>query len=97
MAFGVLKPVEGKSPAHKTLFFDLPGNPVAVMVSFYQFVRVALLQLNGANQTQLPLTQAMAETPIRKKPGRTEFQRAILKASQQSGPLAAKAPASCAP
>jgi len=78
MAFGVLKPVAGKSPARKTLFFGLPGNPVAVMVTFYQFVRAALLQLNGANQTQPPLTQAMAEAPIRKKPGRTEFQRAIL-------------------
>ncbi|MBU3619715.1 gephyrin-like molybdotransferase Glp [Polynucleobacter sp. JS-Fieb-80-E5] len=78
MAFGVLKPVAGKSPSRKTLFFGLPGNPVAVMVTFYQFVRAALLQLNGANQTEPPLTQAIAEAPIRKKPGRTEFQRAIL-------------------
>ncbi|MBU3549654.1 gephyrin-like molybdotransferase Glp [Polynucleobacter sp. P1-05-14] len=78
MAFGVLKPVAEKSPARKTLFFGLPGNPVAVMVTFYQFVRAALLQLNGANQTEPPLTQAIAEVPIRKKPGRTEFQRAIL-------------------
>ena len=78
MAFGVLKPVAGKSSARKTLFFGLPGNPVAVMVTFYQFVRAALLQLNGANQTEPPLTQAIAEAPIRKKPGRTEFQRAIL-------------------
>ena len=76
MAFGVLKPVPGSS--RKTLFFGLPGNPVAVMVTFYQFVRSALLQLNGAHQTEVPLTQAMAEAPIRKKPGRTEFQRAIL-------------------
>ena len=78
MAFGILKPVPGKSPARKTLFFGLPGNPVAVMVTFYQFVRSALLQLNGANQTEPPITQAIAEAPIRKKPGRTEFQRAIL-------------------
>ena len=78
MAFGMLKPVPGKSPARKTLFFGLPGNPVAVMVTFYQFVRAALLQLNGANQTEPVLTQAISELPIRKKPGRTEFQRAIL-------------------
>jgi len=78
MAFGILKPVAGKSPARKTLFFGLPGNPVAVMVTFYQFVRSALLQLNGANQTEPPITQAISEAPIRKKPGRTEFQRAIL-------------------
>ena len=86
MAFGVLKPVAGKSPARKTLFFGLPGNPVAVMVTFYQFVRAALLQLNGANQTEPPLMQAMAEAPIRKKPGRTEFQRAILGRSSDGKP-----------
>ena len=78
MAFGILKSAVGKSPTRKTLFFGLPGNPVAVMVTFYQFVRAALLQLNGANQTEPPLTQAIAEAPIRKKAGRTEFQRAIL-------------------
>ena len=86
MAFGTLKPVTGKSPARKTLFFGLPGNPVAVMVTFYQFVRAALLQLNGANETEPPLTQAMAEAPIRKKPGRTEFQRAILGRSSDGKP-----------
>jgi molybdopterin molybdotransferase len=86
MAFGVLKPVAGKSPARKTLFFGLPGNPVAVMVTFYQFVRAALLQLNGANETAPPLMQAIAEAPIRKKPGRTEFQRAILGRSSDGKP-----------
>jgi len=78
MAFGTLKPVAGQSSTHKSLFFGLPGNPVAVMVTFYQFVRAALLQLNGATQTEPPLTQAISESAIRKKPGRTEFQRAIL-------------------
>ena len=86
MAFGILKPVPGKSPARKTLFFGLPGNPVAVMVTFYQFVRSALLQLNGANQTEPPLVQAVSETAIRKKPGRTEFQRAILGRNSQGRP-----------
>ncbi|MBU3620575.1 gephyrin-like molybdotransferase Glp [Polynucleobacter sp. CS-Odin-A6] len=76
MAFGMLKPAQPSG--RKTLFFGLPGNPVAVMVTFYQFVRSALLQLNGANQTEPPLTQAISEVAIRKKPGRTEFQRAIL-------------------
>ena len=76
MAFGILKSVNDSD--RKALFFGLPGNPVAVMVTFYQFVRSALLQLNGASQTEAPLTQAVAEEAIRKKPGRTEFQRAIL-------------------
>jgi len=86
MAFGVLRPVAGKLSARKTLFFGLPGNPVAVMVTFYQFVRAALLQLNGADQTEPPLTQAIAEMPIRKKPGRTEFQRAILERGADGRP-----------
>ena len=86
MAFGILKPVPGKSPTRKTLFFGLPGNPVAVMVTFYQFVRSALLQLNGAEQTEPPLVQAISETAIRKKPGRTEFQRAILGRNSEGRP-----------
>ena len=86
MAFGILRAITGKSPARKTLFFGLPGNPVAVMVTFYQFVRSALLQLNGANQTEPPITQAISEAPIRKKPGRTEFQRAILGRSADRRP-----------
>lgn len=86
MAFGTLKPIPGQSFAHRTLFFGLPGNPVAVMVTFYQFVRSALLQLNGASQTSPPLTQAIAQDPIRKRAGRTEFQRAILGRSEDGKP-----------
>lgn len=86
MAFGILKAIAGKSPARKTLFFGLPGNPVAVMVTFYQFVRAALLQLNGASQTDVPMTQAISVEPIRKKPGRTEFQRAILSKGDDGRP-----------
>ena len=84
MAFGTLKAVPGKSSS--TLFFGLPGNPVAVMVTFYQFVRAALLQLNGASQTEPPLMQAISEEPIRKRPGRTEFQRAILGRNAEGRP-----------
>ena len=86
MAFGTLKPIPGQTSAGKTLFFGLPGNPVAVMVTFYQFVRSALLQLNGASQTEVPLVQAISETAIRKKPGRTEFQRAILGRNAEGKP-----------
>jgi molybdopterin molybdotransferase len=86
MAFGTLRPVPGKIAARKTLFFGLPGNPVAVMVTFYQFVRSALLQLNGATQTEVPIVQAVSETAIRKKQGRTEFQRAILGRNAEGKP-----------
>ena len=85
MAFGILKPVDASS--RKTLFFGLPGNPVAVMVTFYQFVRSALLQLNGASQTEPQMTQAIAQAPIRKKPGRTEFQRAIVGRGPDGKPM----------
>ena len=76
MAFGSLKPIDSKS--HPTVFFGLPGNPVAVMVTFYQFVRNALLELNGAKNPQVPLISVQSADQIRKKSGRTEFQRGIL-------------------
>ncbi|HEY8243627.1 MAG TPA: gephyrin-like molybdotransferase Glp [Casimicrobiaceae bacterium] len=60
-------------------FFGLPGNPVSVMVTFYQFVRDALLILQGRSEIEpLPTFKATLAAPIRKAPGRTEFQRGIL-------------------
>ncbi len=60
-------------------FFGLPGNPVAVMVTFYQFVRDALLHLQGQTVvTPLPTQKVLCTSPIKKAPGRTEFQRGIL-------------------
>jgi len=76
MAFGSLKPVSPKTAP--TVFFGLPGNPVAVMVTFYQFVRNALLQLSGALNPEIPLVSIQSAEAIRKKSGRTEFQRGIL-------------------
>ena len=60
------------------ILFGLPGNPVAVMVTFYAFVRDALLAMSGAAPTPLPLLRAACATPLRKKPGRTEYQRGIV-------------------
>lgn len=59
--------------------FGLPGNPVAVMVSFYFFVRDALLQMMQAMPKSLPLLPAAITHPIRKRIGRTEYLRGILK------------------
>jgi len=60
-------------------FFGLPGNPVSVMVTFYQFVRDALLALSGANPVQaLPTFAASCSARLKKAPGRTEFQRGVL-------------------
>jgi molybdopterin molybdotransferase len=58
--------------------FGLPGNPVAVMVTFYQFVRDALLHMSGREHAPIPLLKAVSAEDLRKVPGRTEYQRGIL-------------------
>ncbi|BCX81840.1 molybdopterin molybdotransferase [Methylomarinovum caldicuralii] len=66
------------------LFFGLPGNPVAVLVTFYRFVLPALFKRAGARETPMPPTfPARAAERLRKKPGRTEFQRGILERDRQ--------------
>jgi molybdopterin molybdotransferase len=60
------------------VLFGLPGNPVAVMVTFLAFVRPALLQMMGAQLAPTPLLKARSAEAIRKKPGRTEYQRVIV-------------------
>lgn len=60
-------------------FFGLPGNPVSVMVTFYQFVRDALLALSGRNPVDpLATFQVPCTSALKKAPGRTEFQRGVL-------------------
>ena len=102
MAVGRLQR-EGRS----ALLFGLPGNPVAVMVTFLAFVRPALLRLMGARQTQPLRVPALSQEAVRKKPGRTEFQRGIASraldgslqvrstGSQGSGVLRSMAEANC--
>ena len=59
-------------------YFGLPGNPVAVMITFYFFAREALLRMMGASPEPLPFVRAVSQTAFRKRPGRTEYQRARL-------------------
>jgi molybdopterin molybdotransferase len=66
------------STGTQAILFGLPGNPVAVMVTFYAFVRDALLRMSGAAVEPLPLLRAASTAPLRKKPGRTEYQRGIV-------------------
>ncbi len=73
MAIGRIE-ADGKS----AFLFGLPGNPVAVMVTFYHFVRGALLYMMGRRDTDLPLVRVKSQAALRKKPGRTEFQRGVL-------------------
>jgi len=60
-------------------FFGLPGNPVSVMVTFYQFVRPALVKMSGATEDVTRTLQARTATRLKKRPGRFEFQRGILR------------------
>ncbi len=75
MAVGRIHSAHGGAGA---ILFGLPGNPVAVMVTFYAFVRAALLAMSGSLAAPLPMLRAASTAPIRKKPGRTEYQRGIV-------------------
>ncbi len=102
MAFGRIG-----SDADAAWLFGLPGNPVAVMVTFYAFVRDALLKLSGvAPVAPLPRFRVPCVTPLKKRPGRSEFQRGVLfhengewkvraTASQGSGVLRSMSEANC--
>lgn len=58
-------------------FFGLPGNPVSVIATFLLFVRPAILKLRGETVTQ-PLTYtATTLSPLKKTPGRKDYQRGI--------------------
>ena len=63
---------------HNAILFGLPGNPVAVMVTFYALVRDALLAMSGAAPQPLPMLRAASVEAIRKKPGRAEYQRGVV-------------------
>jgi molybdopterin molybdotransferase len=67
-----------ETEGHRAILFGLPGNPVAVMVTFYALVRDALLAMSGATTPPLPMLRAASSAAIRKKPGRTEYQRGIV-------------------
>ena len=81
-AFG---PLKRNGDAPPCWLFALPGNPVAALVTFYVFAREALMQLAGATPAPLPVLRVRCTTAIRKRPGRTEFQRGIVEAAPQGG------------
>ncbi len=69
LAFGQVK---------EALFFGLPGNPVSAMVTFYQCVQPALLQLMGQTPSPSLTIKVLCRSPLQKSPGRMEYQRGIL-------------------
>lgn len=60
------------------VFFGLPGNPVSVMVTFYQFVQPVLRQMMGETPSTPPTVRARSTARLKKRPGRMEFQRGVL-------------------
>ena len=79
LAVGLIPREAAASPV---VLFGLPGNPVAAMVAFLAFVRPALLRLMGCHDAAAappPLLRARSAGPIRKKPGRTEYQRGFVR------------------
>jgi len=107
LAFGRIWSGGKPGAGEPALFFGLPGNPVAVMVTFYQIVRDVLLLMSGAGTHPAPLIRAACREPIRKRAGRTEFQRGIAQrdargewqvtptGSQGSGVLSSMSEANC--
>lgn len=88
-------------------FFGLPGNPVSVMVTFYQFVQPAIRKMLGETLTPPIMLKAPCASRLKKRPGRIEYQRGILTrdkngrlaarktGSQDSGILSSMAAANC--
>ncbi|MBS3799373.1 MAG: molybdopterin molybdotransferase MoeA [Thioalkalivibrio sp.] len=64
-------------------FFGLPGNPVAVITTFALLVRPALLQLAGRTAPRLEPRTALLLEDLSKRPGRQDFQRAILETDSE--------------
>ncbi|MGI9230074.1 MAG: molybdopterin molybdotransferase MoeA [Gammaproteobacteria bacterium] len=69
LAFGTVK---------QALFFGLPGNPVSVMVTFYQFVQPALRALMGETDDHNMTIKVRCDSKLKKRPGRVEYQRGIM-------------------
>ena len=80
LAFGTL----GNS-----LFFGLPGNPVSVIATFYQFVQPALKRMKGQDIVLPMMIKAKTTEFLKKRPGRTDFQRGILEQAE-NGELTVK-------
>ncbi len=92
---------------NSTYFFGLPGNPVSVMVTFYQFVQPALRKLAGENETRPIMLKVPCISKLKKRSGRVEYQRGVLEqdetgrmvvrktGAQGSGILRSMADANC--
>jgi len=61
-----------------TPVFSLPGNPVSTMITFEEFVRPALLRMQGHRRVLRPLFKAVLREALKKKPGKVQIVRLRL-------------------
>jgi molybdopterin molybdotransferase len=61
-----------------TPVFSLPGNPVSTMITFEEFVRPALLKMQGHRRVLRPLFKAVLREGLKKKPGKVQIVRLRL-------------------
>jgi molybdopterin molybdotransferase len=73
-------------------FIGLPGNPVAVLVTFMRFARPAILRLGGSRLTEPAMYRVRAGFPVKKKLGRREWLRVRLDRDADGAPVARKFP-----
>lgn len=71
----------GKLPS--SYFFGLPGNPVSALVTAHQLAVPALLKLQNVQPKKFPLLKVKTAIQLNKRPGRMDFQRAILSTNEQ--------------
>jgi molybdopterin molybdotransferase len=71
----------------QTLFFGLPGNPVAVMATFYQVVKPNLQRLEGETAAEKLRLRVPCADGLKKAPGRLDFQRGILSRDETGNPV----------
>jgi len=71
---------------NNNIFFGLPGNPVATMATFYQFVQPCLNLLEGETTNDPIRLQAKCVNKLKKRPGRKDFQRGIM-SNDENGQL----------
>ena len=72
------------------VFFGLPGNPVSVMVTFYEFVQPALRKMIGEDDTGILTLKARCDSRLKKRPGRVEYQRGILRRDEDGSLVVVK-------
>ncbi len=63
---------------NNAVFIGLPGNPVSVMATFYQFALPALRRMMGQEDINPTIFKVPCKSILKKRPGRTDFQRGIL-------------------